>query len=977
MTTTKNEQADKSTTNFLTSLLWNIGVPTLVVILGLFIEYKSGVFQQVNQSNKNLDDYYLPLSFIIIMMIATILFTKDSLTLWLRQRLYLREQLALLLLFTLISATLLLIASLITGIMPWAIPLVLYHTFITRTLFQLDTRWIDYAFLTTLYFILVWTLGQLHKNWRGLKSTEQYRHEQHSETPNYIIEGANEFYRLAKNEYPLQVYTETNSKLFIPQLEPIKDTLAWKDQAKELIRLSSSSYSFDLDSSWHDKENCWAGRNVNTGELVFLHPRQGEISENDLKQLFVYIERIASNEMKVIGEIIIATKVYTNKPIVNWRNIDIRYETEGSLLDHLIDFKDYFNDIKRRASINHLPDSDLTLNDVYVPSLFLSQNNEKQSANIEEYLNIWLGEPGQRQIALLGEYGQGKSTATLMWAYHLINEKSSLRNRIPILIELRGTSPRNLTPLQFLGAWAAQYSINPQSLLRLLIAGRIVLVFEGFDEMALVGDVEMRLKHFRTLWQFSYPNAKILITGRPNFFLDEEEMIAALGISKPVGERPYCEAVRLAPFNSEQIKEALRTYKQTVKDQIHTLVEKNARFRELVSRPSLLHIVAVLWERERLVEKVDKLTSAFVMDLFIRHSYRRQGLKELDSPEFMALTTLEREYFMTGIAACMAAKRLPNQITSTQLNETISDLINTIPESVSTESSAISGETTQPLRIRLQDTEFGVEHVKTDVRACGLLADDPAATGTFRFGHKSFMEYLVASVIAERIQNKKSEKAKAILKATYLQIEDILLLPVAIDFLSELLVGIQDDQEVDHKIIEASIAKRLFSTIIGESAIRRFMFRPAIFTESLIQGLGRKLSRSRRSRLRLFIWLLPMFITVLPFSLVMSRLQENRSTSTSLGVSIDSLTAVMICTFIPMTAIMMLIQSSLTVRRKLQLWNHLCKKLGVKDTILHEIAGTSIIPWVREQPFDFNYRNISDSEDESDLSKEHKPESTA
>ena len=93
--------------------------------------------------------------------------------------------------------------------------------------------------------------------------------------------------------------------------------------------------------------------------------------------------------------------------------------------------------------------------------------------------------------------------------------------------------------------------------MRLLIAGRLALVFEGFDEMALVGDAEIRLKHFRTLWQFAYPRAKILVTGRPNFFLDEEEMKAALGISKPIGDRPYCEALRLAPFNPEQIRDCL------------------------------------------------------------------------------------------------------------------------------------------------------------------------------------------------------------------------------------------------------------------------------------------------------------------------------------------------------------------------------------------------------------------------------------
>ena len=114
----------------------------------------------------------------------------------------------------------------------------------------------------------------------------------------------------------------------------MKDTLAWKDQAKELIRLSSSSYSFDLDSSWHDKENCWVGKNVNSGEVVFLHPHQG-VLRSSLKELLEYIERIASHENKGISEIIIATKDHIDKPVSKWKNIEIRYETEDSLLEQL------------------------------------------------------------------------------------------------------------------------------------------------------------------------------------------------------------------------------------------------------------------------------------------------------------------------------------------------------------------------------------------------------------------------------------------------------------------------------------------------------------------------------------------------------------------------------------------------------------------------------------------------------------------
>lgn len=636
------------------------------------------------------------------------------------------------------------------------------------------------------------------------------------------------------------------------------------------------------------------------------------------------------------------------KLIDTWMDLPIRYETEASLLDCLVDFKDYFHDIKRRALYNRLPDSDLTLANVYVPSHFFLSTGVKQGSSIEEYLNNWLNEPSQRQLALLGEYGQGKSTAALMWAYHLCCEKSQPFGRIPLLIELRGTSPRNLTPLQLLGAWAAQYNINPRALMRLLIAGKLVLIFEGFDEMALVGDFDMRHKHFKTLWQFAYPQSKILITGRPNLFLDEEQMKAALGISCPIGNLPYCEALRLSPFDPEQIKEALRSYKKAVIDQIHALVLKNPRFHELVSRPSLLHIVAVLWERERLYENVDKLTSAYVMNLFIRHSYTRQGLKEADSPGFMALTTLEREYFMTGIAAYMAAKQLPNQITSTQLNEAITDLVACIPESVSTESSAISGETTRPLPIRIQDTEYGAEHVKTDVRACGLLVDDPASPGTFRFGHKSFMEYLFAAVVAERIQNVKSEKARAVFKATNAQIEDVLLLSVAIEFLSELLVGVKGGKETEHAAKELSIAKQLFGTIVSESATRAVYRRPAVFREVLIYCLAKRLSPRRG----FIIHILPLFLAMVAPTTILFMLFFRTKWTT--GVDRSNVRIWMIVMMMTLSIFTLYnLSTPVVIRRRLSLWNHICKVLGIKDRILHKVIGTSLIPYVRKQPFDY------------------------
>ena len=431
-----------------------------------------------------------------------------------------------------------------------------------------------------------------------------------------------------------------------------------------------------------------------------------------------------------------------------------------------------------------------------------------------------------------------------MWAHHVLERRASATERVPILIELRGTSPRNLSPLQFLGAWSAQYNLNPQALMRLLVAGRLVIVFEGFDEMALVGDAEMRLKHFKTLWQFTVDKAKLLITGRPNFFLDEQELNAALGIGRPTGN-PYSEAVRLAPFDLSQIRAALRAYKPEVGEQIEALAARSSRFFDLVSRPSLLHVVAVLWEREDLFGKVDQLTSAFVLELFVRYSYRRQGLKERDSPDFMALTSPEREYFMRGIATFMAARHLPNQISGAQLNEIVAGLVESIPDSVSSEAAALSGETRMPLRRRVNDSKHGLESVRTDVRACGLLVDDPAAPGTFRFGHKSFMEYLFAAVIAERISAPDGPKARSILSATGASIEDVLYLPTAVDFLAELLGGSGAGRGGEG---HEAVARKLFDSIMRLGAVRSRLMRLGISFVVLVSWLLSKLVPSLATR---------------------------------------------------------------------------------------------------------------------------------
>lgn len=309
MPTTKDEKNLNSivTPGLLKSLFWNLAIPIIVGAIVLIIEYWSGLFQQLTQSNKS-PHYHIAVLFIFVMLCVSMLFAKKSLLVWFHHHKYMREHFALSALCTAVSLCLVLLLSLYYGFMPWKIPEAIFLVLTNKPILKPDTKLIDYLFIIVFYGIILYILKQQHKSWRGLKSVNQYQREQRSETVGFIVEGFNELTRLIKREPPLRLYSEPSLKQFFSQLEPVTDSLAWKDIAIELILLSSGSYDFDLNTSWHDKEHCWVGQNVNTGDLVFVHPYQDEISEVKLKEFLKYAERITKSENRTTGEIIVAAK---------------------------------------------------------------------------------------------------------------------------------------------------------------------------------------------------------------------------------------------------------------------------------------------------------------------------------------------------------------------------------------------------------------------------------------------------------------------------------------------------------------------------------------------------------------------------------------------------------------------------------------------------------------------------------------------
>lgn len=423
------------------------------------------------------------------------------------------------------------------------------------------------------------------------------------------------------------------------------------------------------------------------------------------------------------------------------------------MLDDLVDFSSYRSDIEYRYAKAEIAEGyNFTIPDVYVPSAGFSimggERNEIE--NVETFISKWTAESTLKHLAVLGEYGQGKTVLALRVAYTLLSNST---HRIPILITLGGRSPRTQSKLGLLAEWASPYDISPSALLALHEAGRLILIFDGFDEMDLVGDASLRLDHFRTLWEFSRErHSKILITGRPNFFLDQLERERSLNVRPESLDVPFTEVIYLAPFNAPKIGLALREFSPDVRKEIMELAgaaETVSSFRDLISRPATLFLAANIWSGLRSIDNPNEMLSAVVIGRFIAQSYERQQKKRLKS----FLSVMEREYFTVGIAlAAKAESGFSNHISKRSFQRAIAKLIDSFPSDLSGYE-PINEQGRSDLKDRLQDRELLIETVSTDVRSCGIIVTDLSQPDAFKFAHKSFFEYLVGSnLIYTRLQ---------------------------------------------------------------------------------------------------------------------------------------------------------------------------------------------------------------------------------
>lgn len=625
---------------------------------------------------------------------------------------------------------------------------------------------------------LNWAISK-HKNWAqncGFKSINHYQ-EDKDKIPADL---RRDVIVLWQKRHLLKVYQDKIELDDIINLIPLINDKeeTWHYQIATLLNLHSNQYQIDLEKDWYKEYHCFISKYGKNNEIFGLYCTQEEPTLAVCNEFLEFMKSQSKSNPIHKLMIVVRNGLFPSKTVhLDNEHTKIEYRFKNELLNSILNEDDgikYYKTVIQRAYLD-IPidlDDSTVISDIYVePHLIKHHAINKHTTIIEEtekYINEWISDSkSPKQLAILGEYGQGKSVLALKIAYNLIHHNHI---RIPILIELRGSSPRSYrTKLEFLSVWASKYGINPNFLLKLHEIGRLLLIFDGFDEMDMIGSYEIRLQHFKQIWDFAAPNAKFIITGRPNFFLNDHELQALLVTHQKIPTLPYCEALHLKMFDTAQIEHALR-YKPAIQTEISRLMKQNTQssFYDLMQRPSLLFMASKIWDSEKLSQSKNNINSAFIIEQFLEHCYKKQQEKEIQllaKNEVISsiLSVAERSYFMQGIAVAMVQRQhYSNQIDLGTLNQAINSLIDGFDTRIS-QNQTISNIQREDFAMRKQSAK---QQILRDIISCGILVRDFSGEDLFKFAHKSFLEFLVSQFYILQIIDDKKDVQKHIIVDT-------------------------------------------------------------------------------------------------------------------------------------------------------------------------------------------------------------------
>ena len=241
-----------------------------------------------------------------------------------------------------------------------------------------------------------------------------------------------------------------------------------------------------------------------------------------------------------------------------------------------------------------------------------SEGQTAQPTNIEDLIAHgieWANGRDSRLWVLLGDYGTGKTAFTDKLAYELAKRaKADGSAPIPLRVNLRDFPNKIKLDDLLAERWfqATGQRKDPRVLLHLIQRGRIVLIFDAFDEMGIATAGRSVVEQFRMLVSIAAnpgdtaTGNRVLITCREQFFKDHGEAIkAANGEEDRIATSALLDVAQrfdsaihtVATFTPDQVRQFLikRLGEVKAEEALEFLHQQNLM--SLGDRPQLLDII--------------------------------------------------------------------------------------------------------------------------------------------------------------------------------------------------------------------------------------------------------------------------------------------------------------------------------------------------------------------------------------------------
>lgn len=418
-------------------------------------------------------------------------------------------------------------------------------------------------------------------------------------------------------------------------------------------------------------------------------------------------------------------------------NPGLRCYTYKEFQNTLMDFSSYIRALFRDTKQN-------SLNSYFINSR--AYNTDSNIVDLLDYAFDWVLKPDSKQLAIMGDYGAGKSTFARKFAFELAKESvRTPTNRIPIVIPLGElASATNLRGL--LGSlFAAEHNVRNYHFdlfKELNRSGRFVILFDGLDEMKHGMTPRVFNRVFTDLMQLDSGDAKIIVLGRPTAFLTEKEESEALGGKKETPSGAFYPSISTNSFARLQLKDfEIKEAHDFIEKYFHIYLKNNylnptvqsdanwifgriqelksGEYDQLIRRPVHAKMLAeIATDPEQDLTGVDRFS---LYDRFVLHLIEREVAKPGRDPSF---TLLERRKYNAVIATWLW---MEDQSRNARLDQI-------------------------PIRFAEWATneqqDIGSEELHRELLAgCMLVKQE----GVVYFGHRSIQEFLIAEHLFETV----------------------------------------------------------------------------------------------------------------------------------------------------------------------------------------------------------------------------------